>query len=334
MKSIPIILIHKWYQSYLDYSLLQAKKLNPESEIYLIGDDANKFLWNKYSIKHVSINDFDDSIQEINQTYVHLSWNSSHYELFCFQRWFILSEFTNRFNFDKFVYIDSDILLYTNVTEEINTMNLNNPIFEMAYVWTSWHTCYFNSRKAIQDFCEFILSNYTDKDRLSYLEIFYNNYSKENTTWWVSDMFMFWLYKQFKHKIIDLAEIIDWSIYDLNFNCANNTYNFWLIFPDIYTNYKYEPIIFKTYLNTKKILNFENWMYWLTNDNKIRFNTLHLQGFSKSYMKYFYNEQFLLLKINILFHYLIEVIYNNSKLVRNLRKFYKKIYEKIIFKKL
>ncbi|EKE29328.1 MAG: hypothetical protein ACD_2C00189G0012 [uncultured bacterium (gcode 4)] len=333
MKPASIVLIHKWYQWYLEYSILQAKKFNPESDIYLIGDDANSFLWKKLGINHIDIDSCLKSGKDFEKAYVHLSGNSYHYELFCFQRWFILKEIAERFNLEKIVYIDSDILLYANVNEEFKRLS-DLSSFQIAYVWTSWHTCYFTSQESINAFCNFIIVNYSSEDKIEYMRKFYKEYSKTNATWWVSDMFIFWLYKKYWEGILDIAEISNQSTYDLNFNCNCNSFDFWLIYPDLFPDYLHPPIIFEPFLNTKKTI-FKNWlMYWKSawNDQLIRLNTLHLQWFSKSYMKYFYNEQFILLKINIFMHYLIELIYNNFKVVRYLRKAYKSFYEKIIFK--
>ncbi|EKE28284.1 MAG: hypothetical protein ACD_3C00083G0023 [uncultured bacterium (gcode 4)] len=334
MQPLPIILIHKWYQSYLEYSILQAKKFNAESEIYLIWDSANKFLWNKLWVKHLLISDFEESIQDINKSYKHLSGNSYQYELFCFQRWFILRDFANKNNYDKFIYIDSDILLYTNVSDEIIRFNKIMD-FDLAYVWSSWHTSYFNNQQSISDFCEFILDYYKDNKKLDYLERFFSEYSKIQTTWWVSDMYLFWIYKSVNPKIFNISEIIWWSIYDANFNSTLGNYDFGSLFPDFFKDFDFNPVTFKPFLNSKKII-LKNWhVYWFlhwTKEVAIKFNTLHLQGFSKSYMRYFYNEQFIRLKINIFIHYIIEIIYSNSKIIRYLRKSYKHIYEKIIFK--
>ncbi|MBP2660315.1 MAG: hypothetical protein H6Q69_3347, partial [Firmicutes bacterium] len=69
--SIPIVFMHYGDSEYLQYSLLQAKKSNKDSDIILIGDDSN----NKYSfVKHANIND-SQSGQDFAKIYQHMSFN-------------------------------------------------------------------------------------------------------------------------------------------------------------------------------------------------------------------------------------------------------------------
>jgi hypothetical protein len=56
--AIPIFFVHKTNSSYLKYALKQARKFNPDSPIYLLGDESN----NHYPfVIHVNIADYSAS---------------------------------------------------------------------------------------------------------------------------------------------------------------------------------------------------------------------------------------------------------------------------------
>ena len=87
---LPIIFLHNTNSDYLKYSLGQAKRSNPESAIYLIGNDSNDC----YNfVEHHSFSNYFQGAIEFSKIYKHYNTTSYKYEVFCFQRWYILLEF-------------------------------------------------------------------------------------------------------------------------------------------------------------------------------------------------------------------------------------------------
>ena len=83
---IPIVFIHKNDSFYLKDVFSQAKKF--KNNLILLGDDQN----NKYDqVSHFKINNYLKSAKYFSKFYVHSSPNKFNFELFCFERWFILN---------------------------------------------------------------------------------------------------------------------------------------------------------------------------------------------------------------------------------------------------
>lgn len=114
--SLPIVFIHKGYSDYMEYSLRQAKYSNPDSELILLGDEANdRFDF----ITHVNMKNYSSSANDFAKFYKHYSTNPYHYELFCIQRWFILNEYMNEKNIDKCFVCDTDVMIYSNIDKAL-----------------------------------------------------------------------------------------------------------------------------------------------------------------------------------------------------------------------
>lgn len=88
-----IIFVHTGNAYYLELALSQAKISNPNADIILLGDKYN----NKYPyINHFLISDYFESAKEFSEVFFNYSPNKREYELFCFQRWFVIKDFLIR----------------------------------------------------------------------------------------------------------------------------------------------------------------------------------------------------------------------------------------------
>lgn len=114
---LPIIFVHMGKHFYLENAVRLARFYNPDSQIFLLGDSSNKFLV-KYGISHFSMDEYSEEAEEFRSYYVHMSSNYEKFELFCFQRWFIIQAFVRRHKIDRFICIDSDVLVYSNLTAD------------------------------------------------------------------------------------------------------------------------------------------------------------------------------------------------------------------------
>lgn len=146
--SLPIVFMHRGDDEYLAYSLSQAMWSNPSSPILLFGKPANqKFAQN--GITHVMMDDYMGSAREFAKVYRHIHHMPYEYNLFCFQRWFILRDFMKVHNISKCCYLDSDVMLYTDV---------KNPLFDtfmMEFVWTN-----FVEISRLEQFCSFVTAHF------------------------------------------------------------------------------------------------------------------------------------------------------------------------------
>lgn len=114
--AIPIFIFHKTNSSHIKYALKQARKFNPDSEIYLMGDNTN----DKYDfITHVNVANYSVTADEFVKDYIHLSAGKIEYELNCFLRWFYIRDFVVQNNIQSFICLDSDVLVFSNLTEAI-----------------------------------------------------------------------------------------------------------------------------------------------------------------------------------------------------------------------
>ena len=93
--------------------------------------------------------------------YVHMSTNKQRFEQTAISKFFLLKEFMQKFNFTKIFHIDSDVLLYKNIS-----------FFEDYYSHYDFTLTYnqqcgnsFFTLEMLQDLCEKILKIYIDRDK-------------------------------------------------------------------------------------------------------------------------------------------------------------------------
>ncbi len=249
---IPVILIHKSNSDYLQHSLWQARQYN--QRVLLLGDESNV---GQTDAEHHMISDYHEEAEGFAKIYKHKSTNGYQYELFCFQRWFILKKFMEVNDLQRVFYCDSDVMLYCNVSEEYgNYSNCDLALFHWSGA-ASGHCSYF-SIDQIRSFCE-------------YQTYFYLNFEDyENKYPHISDMFVFKAY------------IIERGISTCDLETPIN-------------NTAFDPIIVSgagpgyQMRDGMKDIQWENNQPHCYNqkiEKTIRFKGLHFQGRAKQYMKY------------------------------------------------
>lgn len=212
MTDIPLIFVHKGDASYLKQVLAHNYAFNKSADIYLLGDEKNSSYAN---VKHYPIKNYSRSANEFADIYRHMSTNSYEFELFCFQRWFVINEFAQSMKLESFLCLDSDVLLYCNV----------NDIFShfVDYDFTisqrhSPHITLFN-RQSLADFCNYLTQLYT---RPEYIERFtntFNEFSREKRLGGICDMSAFFLYPEdVSENVKDVSEKVDEFYFDSNLN--------------------------------------------------------------------------------------------------------------------
>ncbi|MFL5729200.1 MAG: hypothetical protein ACJ75J_06910 [Cytophagaceae bacterium] len=260
----PIIFVHNGNSNYLKYSLHQAKIMNPEAEIILLGDEKN----NKYDfVSHFLIRDFYMSASEFEIAYLHLSTNNYQIELFCFQRWFVIREFLESIKKEQFCYLDSDVLIFTDLLScfqnikgvDITVCNKIGPQYT-----------FISSKNVLDRFCHFIFSMFTDEKLKAHYIQFFNERKSKGLEGGVSDMLAVADFIGASSlSVLDLGDIRSGTVFDDNISFSQG---------------------FEMGERGKKI-------YWengapygkhLETGEIIRFNALHFQGPAKSEIDKYY----------------------------------------------
>jgi hypothetical protein len=267
MSKLPIIFLHYSNSDYLKYTLGQAKHSNPESTIYLIGDFTNDC----YDfVEHHYFSDYFQGSNEFSKIYRHFNTTSYEYEIFSFQRWFILKEFLVTNEIEKCLYLDSDTLLYADVTEEQKKFEQFD--FTLSY-YTSGCTFFLNRVEALDAFCQFLTDIYTKKKHYYYDRMLaqYATFRKNGLAGGACDMTAFDLYR-FDHfgEIGEVAQIIDDSVYDPSINVPQ---------PGLEMENGIKKIIWK---------NDDPYGIRLRTAKEIKFNSLQFQGETKHLIGQYY----------------------------------------------
>jgi hypothetical protein len=282
--SLPIITFSLNDRDYLAYVLAQAKISNPESDVILLGYESN----DKYEfITHDRIDNYARSAFRFSHVYQHFNTNSLWFELWCFQRWFVLKDFMIANHIEKCLCIDSDIMLYADVTEEQKKFAkfgltgstdwcVSNPLLPNA----SFHCGFINDLKELEIFCEFIFEIYTNSELLKTIQATWQECLRNNWSGGVSDMLAFCKFAaKYPDRVGEMAEIIDGSRYDHNINLSE----------DFEMNNGIKNIYFIDNIPFAK---------HIISGEEIKFNSLHFQGYAKKYIKDYFRGE-LIVKSNL-----------------------------------
>jgi len=155
--ALSIIFIHKGNSWYLPYTLWQCRQTNPQAEIYLISDSKTK-QFNGIA-KHIEISKYERQTEKIRSVYKHHSSLGLEFELTCLERWFILLAFLTEKHIENCVYLDSDILVYSDLMPFADKFST----CDMTWYSYSAHTNFINSISALENYCNNIIDLYTDR---------------------------------------------------------------------------------------------------------------------------------------------------------------------------
>jgi hypothetical protein len=262
-RPIPIVFIHQNVGAHLAYSLKQARHSNPESSIFLLGDETN----NRYAgVEHRNFGDYFAEADAFGRVYTHFSTHTRSFELICFQRWFILKEFLIAHRIEKCVYLDSDVMLYANVTGEIAKFDR----FDFTLCWNTIGCVFFlNNRDGLIKLCDFMMDIYTKKSRYHYDRMAAHFAARQHNALpgGACDMTALQLYSEVNFGTVgEASHIIDGSVYDPDINMPNPGFE---MADNIKKVWWEGGLPYGTYSRTGE---------------KIRFNSLHFNGRSKALM--------------------------------------------------
>jgi hypothetical protein len=264
---LPIIFIHSGDSDYLGYTLGQARYSNPLSRIYLLGDAHN----DHYDVaEHHDYKAYFTDATTFAELYEHHTTNPYSYEIFNFQRWFILREFLLSNNLTRCLYLDSDVMLYGNVTEESKRFLQ----FDFTLLYGMCPATFFlNNVAALTQFCEFLLNVYAKAEGYYYdkLVSHFLIRQKNGLPGGACDMNVFEFYRQERFgEVGELAEILDGSTFDGSINCTA---------PGFEMKDGVKAITWKSDIPYGKATR---------TGTDVRFNSLHFQGGAKRLLSQYY----------------------------------------------
>ncbi len=286
---LPIVFIQKDDARFLNLALVRAKASNPDSRLIVIGDNLSPKLdfAEYYSMKGLS-----KGANKFNEKYVHLSTVGFDFELFCFQRWFVLNEFMHKEKINSCLHLDHDVLLYSNVT--LNQKEFSKAPFAYSF-GTSGHCFFINDLKQFDKLCEFITSFYTDKKRLAGLRNMYEDRLQKHLLGGVCDMTALKIFAQENPKLVmDVSEITTSGIFDHNINASDG---------------------FETFCGLKKIIVKNGLPFVIVKSTKkiVPLKAIHMQRLAKSLMRKFSDCNFS--RTNIIFDYLLKRAKKIAKII-------------------
>lgn len=261
--TVPVVFIHRGDDDYLAYSLQQAKRSNPQSDIILIGDSANS----KYaseSVQHFMIDDYHQAAQQFAAVYKHQSPNSYEYELFCYQRWFILQDFVRANDIERFCSLDSDVMLYTDI---------NNP--EYHQFTNVWVMLTLNTKSTLDDLCYLIDIYFRKPDLFEHLQAYTQRLGYHGLNDMVFSNLFLHYWPQYKQN---LDGVFQDSFFDGNISHPLH----------VTPRSLEESGLIDMLDGKKKVYRINGGLYAKAGaDRWIRINSLHFQADSKKYMSYF-----------------------------------------------
>ena len=264
--NIPIIIVHRGDTFYLKLVLEQIRLFNPHTRICLISDAST----DKYCfVEHYNIDDYSKGADAFKMAYIHMSSNPYDYELICFQRWFCIRDFVKTQKIENFLCMDSDVLLYCNIDEVMQQY--------ISYDFTTCNKqgpgCALFNISSISDFCEYMMSMYTEDILLNKMKSMYQEIIDNKQLGGVCDMVAFvWFQDNTKCNVIDIAIPTNGTCFDGCITWGQG---------------------FEMEDGKKKVYWIDNLPYGkLMNDQSlVRFYCLHFQGRSKySVYKYIVDE--------------------------------------------
>ena len=262
-KSVPIIFTHKGNALFLQLALLQAKKIYGEN-IVLLGDESNVCSF----VQHYNLSDYDSSdlLLEFKKCFTNLSPNSYDYELFCFERWFIILDFCIKNHLSECFCLDSDVLVYENfncLKEMLKDYSFS--IITKCGKFVGPQCSYFKV-DALKQFCLFCLDFY--KNKVAELKNLYSQLKAEKNISGISDMVLLGLFcEENPNKYIDFDFSKDRDFcFDENISVSAG-------------------FVMKNGLKKMRFIDSKPYGFRLNGVVSVRFSILHFQGLNKKYME-------------------------------------------------
>jgi len=263
---VPIVFIHNGNSDYLFPTFYQLKAFNAQSDAYLIGDSTSKHYepW----VKHVFLKEYIASSIEFAKQFINLSTLGADYELFCIQRWFVLRDFMKAQKLDKVIYLDSDVLVYDDLTAQQKRFNHAG----MTICHISGHTNFVSKLSVLEEFCDYITQLYSTSIGRNTLNDWLLEFRKTQKYGGISDMILIRKFAEANpDKVADINFIYEGTDFDLSYRNGE------------YMGYEETQNPRNKIDKCKKIswLNNQPYANNLSTNQSVRMITLHFQGNTK-----------------------------------------------------
>ena len=149
----PFVVIHNGNQDYFRCCIESLVRQNGAQNVIAIGQglDAEAL----HGIRVVDIANVESKSKAFRKIYHHCAVTNYEYELFCFQRWFILSEFLSQANIDQCVMVDSDILGFSDAAQMIDVLPTDTAMSDWAW------TCPIRDRNVLEQLTDCMTEIYS-----------------------------------------------------------------------------------------------------------------------------------------------------------------------------
>jgi hypothetical protein len=209
----PIVFVHRGCPDYLKITLTKARQYNPDSPLILLGDSSNAHLVQEVAgLEFKPIRCDAGDCARFAKVYEHQSHLAEEFERFCIQRWILLRDLMSQNNWNRLLYLDSDVLLYSDV--EQSGKRFDDSALSLAR-WlggSAWcgHTCFINHSDVLGEFVDLLFELYTTAEGKRLRE----KYITEKLCW-ISDMTCFYFFRQRTSRpIANLTDVIDNAVFD------------------------------------------------------------------------------------------------------------------------
>ena len=211
----PIIFFQREFEPYLAVAVNQARRTNPDTAIFLLGDASNDLTC--LGATHVPYGEYVGRRDEFVSVYRHFSLHELECERLCIERWFYLAAFVESRQMDRFFFMDSDVLLFANLAQLVPAWEG----YEAAGVPSLFATGYFTRSSIVSGFCDFILSCYRDEGQVqrwrNAFEDFKRTRVRKHVPPVVNDMELSRLYVQDAGlRVLDLRQPLSGLVFDSN----------------------------------------------------------------------------------------------------------------------
>jgi hypothetical protein len=214
LDGIPIIFVHFGAKKDTIRPVFpQAARSNPNSPVYLISNIADL---QDEKVININSKEYSSDLAAIKKGYVHLSPNSADFEFVSLSRYAVIKSFMENKGFDKAFILDSDVLLFQDITEDFDLWKKYTASFTAA-------CCigYF-SIEAIRSISNDIETTYTDHGSDNFLEIVKTYHSMKRSKIYAGISDMSFLYRFRKRMGEDNVGRLEYpnqgGMYDPQFN--------------------------------------------------------------------------------------------------------------------
>lgn len=203
-----IVFIHRGESWYLYYTVKQARKWNPAAPIFVVSDVRQRALERYATV--VPLQEHMAAANAFAHDYTHHSANPAAFELFCFQRWFILRSLMEAKALRRVVHLDSDVLCFTDFVGEFARLG----DFDVGIVgFQGPQSMLISSPHFVKGLCERIVRLFTE-ERAALAELF-EKWRQNSPDTAVSDMHALHTFLAGSGlRSVDLSVVRDGAVYD------------------------------------------------------------------------------------------------------------------------